>query len=277
MTLMTRRAASRSHPSLQPPLTLQEETSSFPPSRGPSRRPLKAWPGGPVGPGGGQGRPLLYQEPPPGAGGREEETPPGLPVACSRGSPADQGLQVLSGGPDLRCFPTPSAPPPAPRGHCQGPPCCPSTPASSLAGRGGDPGGLALQFGSHRKLGGLVSSSLPHGLHPAQWMSPWPAQPVHWAGGLWSGLQPGSLQGPEVARAELDSGCPPLTGGWASALPRVAWGRAKGTGSDPFRAAAGLHTQQQPHTGGKDPGTPPRGAPGRPRTMWGWHVPALGC
>lgn len=152
-TLMTRRAASRSHPSLPPPLTLQEETSSFPPSPGPCRRPLKAWPGGPVGPGGGQGRPLLYQEPPPGAGGREEETPPGLPVACSRGSPADQGLQVLSGGPDLRCFPTPSAPPPAPGGHCWGPPCCPSTPASSLAGRAGTQGDWLCSLGPTESLG----------------------------------------------------------------------------------------------------------------------------
>lgn len=48
------------------------------------------------------------------------------------GSPADRGLQVLSGGPDLRCFPTPSAPPPTPGVRCRGPsmlslnPCLPA-------------------------------------------------------------------------------------------------------------------------------------------------------
>lgn len=186
--LRIRGTAACSYPGLQPLLILQEETGSFSPSWGPSRRPLEAWPGGPVGPGGRQGRPLLYQEPPPGVEGREEETPPSLPVASPWGSPAGQGLQVLPIGP------TSDASPPLlhhhlPQGVIAGvPPCCPLTPASSLAGRGGDPGGLALQCGTHKKFGRLIASSLPQVLLPAQCMSPWPEQQARLAGGLGRGL-----------------------------------------------------------------------------------------
>lgn len=232
---MIRRGVARSHPSLQPLLIFQEETSSFSPSQGPSPRPLEGWPSGPVGPRGRQGRPLLYQEPPLGVGGREEETLSDLPVASPQESPMDQGLQVLSIGPDLRCFPTHSAPPPTPGGRCRGPPCCPLAPASSLAGRGGGAGGLALQFGSRLPPGSLQGPHLPSppGTRPPP-LCPCP-------------------RGPKVVRAELDSGCQLLVGEWASAMCSVAWGCAEGTGSDPTVEA-------------EIPGPPPRGAPVRPQT-----------
>lgn len=131
-----------------------------------------------LGSGGRQGWPLLCQEPPPGVGlSVAASAGPGCwGWASPRGPPSGQGLQVLSNGPDLRCFPHPFSTATRPRGFLRGLPSYTLTPTSSLAGRGRDPGGLALQFGTHRKFGDRISSSSPHRHAPCT-MSPIPGQP----------------------------------------------------------------------------------------------------
>lgn len=65
--------------------------------------------------------------------------------------PSCRGLQVLSEGPDLRFFPFTTGA--CPRGSLRGFLSCLLTPTPTLAGRGRQPGGFALQHGPHRKLG----------------------------------------------------------------------------------------------------------------------------
>lgn len=140
---------------------------------------------GQLGPGGRQGWPLLWV-PPPGLGlsAAPSAGPGRWGWASPRGCPSGQGLQVLPNGPDLRCFPHPLSTATCPRGPLRRLPCCTLTPTSSLAGRGRDPGGLALQFGTHKKFGDLISSSSPHYLASyTQPMSPIPG----WFGALGRG------------------------------------------------------------------------------------------
>lgn len=139
-----------------------------------------------LGSGGRQGWPLLCREPPPGIGlsVAASEGPGHWGWASPRGSPSGQGLQVLPNGPDLRCFPHPFSTATCPRVFLRGLPCCTLTPTSSLAGRGKDPGGLALQFGTHRKFGDRISSSSPHRHAPCTVSPILKCGPEHLAGGL---------------------------------------------------------------------------------------------
>lgn len=160
-----------------------------------------------LGSGGRQGWPLLCREPPPGVG---------LSVAASAGPgcwgrASPRGLPLARGS---RYFPmglTSDASPPlstatCPRGFLRGLQCYTLTP-TSLAGRGRDPGGLALQFGIHRKFGDRISSSSPHRHAPCT-MSPIPGRPrAPGRGPGGAGSSPGpsraphlpSLPGPQAA------------------------------------------------------------------------------
>lgn len=164
-TLITRRTVKWSHPSLQPLLILQEETTMFSPSCSPSQRLLKSRPGrtkwglgaGRAGRSSAESPRLvlvflwpLLRGPDVGAG------PPhgGLPLA--------RGSRYFPMGLTSDASPYPFSTATCPRGFLRGLPCYTLTPTSSLAGRGRDPEGLALQFGTHRKFGDRISSSSPH-------------------------------------------------------------------------------------------------------------------
>lgn len=207
-TLIIRRTVKWSHPSLQPLLILQEETTTFSPSCNPSRRLVKSRPGR-TNWGLGAGR----------AGRSSAESPrlvlvflwPPLRGLDVGAGPPHGGLPLARGS---RYFPmglTSDTSPPlstatCPRGFLRGLQCYILTP-TSLAGRGRDPGGLALQFGIHRKFGDRISSSSPHRHAPCT-MSPIPGRPrAPGRGPGGAGSSPGpsraphlpSLPGPQAA------------------------------------------------------------------------------
>lgn len=123
-----------------------------------------------LGSGGRQGWPLLCREPPPGVGlSVAVSAGPGCwGRASPRGPPSGQGLQVLSNGPDLRCFPPPFSTATCPRGFLRGLPCHTLTPTSSLAGRGRDPGDWLCNLGPTESLGIGFQAHRPTVMLPAQ-------------------------------------------------------------------------------------------------------------
>lgn len=111
------------------------------------------------------------------------------------GFPLAKGSGFIPPGLTSDSSPTPFSTTTHPNGSLRGLPFCPLTPTSSLAGRGRDPGGLALQFGTHKKFGGLISSSSPSSssLHTIDEPHRREARST-WEGAWGSRLQPRSLQ-----------------------------------------------------------------------------------
>lgn len=176
--MIIRRTVKWSHPSLQPLLILQEETTTFSPSCNPSQRLVKSRPGR-TNWGLGAGR----------AGRSSAESPrlvldflwPSLRGLDVGAGPPHGGLPLARGS---RYFPmglTSDDSPPLfhshlPQGVSEGPPMPYLDPYLLPCWQGQGSRGLALQFGTHRKLGDRISSSSPHRHAPCT-MSPIPGRP----------------------------------------------------------------------------------------------------
>nr|XP_033700120.1 voltage-gated potassium channel subunit beta-2 isoform X1 [Tursiops truncatus] len=282
----------------------------FSPSHGPSQR-LKSRPGqDQLGPGGGQSRPLLCREPHPALGkGRGSRVclflwplggalvRAGLPL----GSPSFPLLPRAPGtflGPDPGFFPQPLLPTTRPSVSPRGLPSCPLTTPTPrhLAGRGRDPGRFALQFGTHKKLGGsdfkLLAplASSPQTIDEPQCLgsSPGPSRAPPALPPCQAPSPPPLCPRPRRPRGHTCSAglAADHTPGSQPLLCRgvVALGSAGSTCWDPFNEGESLGfsvlcawglgaSQQQPPRSRKRPREPLRGAvpPARPQTRWvGW-------
>lgn len=185
--MLRRRPWSLEHSRPQPLLVLCEETTATSPSRGPPPRPLESRQAGPVG--AGAGRAVLSSA--------ESRALVCLSVQRDAFKISDQ---VWSS---------------CPRFQGPGRWGLPQAKGSGYFPR--NPGGLAPQFGTHKKFGGLISSSSPHHLAPC---TPWTSLVSELLGALGGGSGgAGSSPGPPGPHL------PSLPGTWSAApltLPRKA-------------------------------------------------------
>lgn len=185
--ILRRRPWSLEHSRLQPLLVLCEETTATSPSRGPSPRLLESRQAGPVG--AGAGRAVLSSA----------ESRPLVRLSVQRDA-FKISDQVWSS---------------CPRFQGPGRWGLPQAKGSGYFPR--NPGGLAPQFGTHKKFGGLISSSSPHHLAPC---TPWTSLVSELLGALGGGSGgAGSSPGPPGPHL------PSLPGTWSAApltLPRKA-------------------------------------------------------